>query len=68
MIARGLIWYHWQVYLEKNYAVQTHSVTNSVSVFSTSTCLSSTLGIVFEGVWEMVPSSTREPKLLTILE
>ena len=27
MIARGLIWYHWQVYLEKNYAVQTHSVT-----------------------------------------
>ncbi len=27
MIARGLIWYHWQIYLEKNYAVQTHSVT-----------------------------------------
>jgi hypothetical protein len=27
MIARGLIWYHWQVYLEKNYTVQTHSVT-----------------------------------------
>ncbi|MGA8213674.1 MAG: hypothetical protein WB799_08770 [Candidatus Sulfotelmatobacter sp.] len=27
MIARGLIWCHWQVYLEKNYAVQTHSVT-----------------------------------------
>jgi hypothetical protein len=27
MIARGLIWYHWQVYLEKHYVVQTHSVT-----------------------------------------
>jgi len=27
MISRGLIWYHWQVYLEKNYAIQTHSVT-----------------------------------------
>ena len=27
MIAWGWIWYHWQAYLEKNYAVQTHSVT-----------------------------------------
>jgi hypothetical protein len=29
MIARGLIWYHWQVFLEKNYVVQTRSVTRS---------------------------------------
>jgi hypothetical protein len=29
MIASGLIWYHWQVFLEKNYVVQTHSVTRS---------------------------------------
>ncbi len=27
MIARGLIWHHWQVYLGDNYAIQAHSVT-----------------------------------------
>ena len=27
MIARGLAWYHWGVYLEKDYVVQTHTVT-----------------------------------------
>lgn len=27
MIARGLIWYHWGVYLESGYRVQTHTVT-----------------------------------------
>lgn len=27
MIARGLIWYHWHVYLEDGYEVQTHTVT-----------------------------------------
>lgn len=27
MIVRGLIWYHWKVYLAKDYEVQAHSVT-----------------------------------------
>jgi hypothetical protein len=27
MIARGLIWYHWQVYLRNDYAIQVHTVT-----------------------------------------
>jgi hypothetical protein len=27
MIARGLVWYHWHVYLEQGYEVQTHTVT-----------------------------------------
>jgi hypothetical protein len=27
MIVRGLVWYHWQVYLDNRYKVQTHSVT-----------------------------------------
>jgi hypothetical protein len=27
MIVRGLMWFHWRVYLEDSYAVRTHTVT-----------------------------------------
>jgi hypothetical protein len=27
MITRGLVWYHWRVYLESSYRVQTHTIT-----------------------------------------
>jgi hypothetical protein len=27
MVARGLAWYHWRLYLEPGYEVQTHTVT-----------------------------------------
>ena len=29
MITRGLIWYHWQIYLENDYAVRVYSVTKA---------------------------------------
>jgi hypothetical protein len=27
IITRGLLWYHWHVYLESSYMIQTHTVT-----------------------------------------
>src|SRR5262249_7589304 len=33
MIARGLIWYHWNIHLDKDYEVQVHTVTKAGEQF-----------------------------------